>query len=79
MTKLVVQGYTNMFLQGNVQRNFCKSEVSECYTNRIECGDFFSSTVRGVSITLVVDDLARILDFHWGLGSLCETRMDPYG
>lgn len=39
LTKLVAQGWTNLFLQGDVQRKFEKSEVYEFYTDRIECGE----------------------------------------
>lgn len=55
-----------MFLQGESHRKFGKSKVYEYYTNRIESGELFSSSVRGVAINLVVDDLARILDISLG-------------
>lgn len=38
----------------------------EFYTNGVERGDLFSSSVRGEPINLVADDLARILDIPLG-------------
>lgn len=62
LTKLDHQGLTNLFLQGNIQRMFEKYKVYEFYTNGIEYGYMFSSSVRGAAINLVVDDVGSNQD-----------------
>lgn len=66
LKKLATQGWTNSFLQGDVQSKFGKIEEYEFYTNGIEYSDLFSSSVTGVDINLTIDDLARILDILLG-------------
>lgn len=69
LAKLEVQGWSHLFLQGDSQRKFEKFEVYEFYTNGSKSGDYFSTTMRGVSIHLVKGEISIILDIPmvgWG-------------
>lgn len=66
LKKLTVQGWTNLLLQGDVQRIFVNSKVYKFYTNGIERDDVFSLSMRGVAINFATDDLARSLDVPLG-------------
>lgn len=63
LAKLEIQGWTNMFLQVNFQRNFGRPGVTEFYANGVENGSFFSTSV---SIYLVAEDISRILNIPVG-------------
>lgn len=78
LTKLEVQWWSHLFLQGDIQRKFEKSEVYEFYTNGTERKDLFSITVRGVSIHLVAKDVARILHVLTGGWGHYEIWMAPF-
>lgn len=45
LVKLEVQGWNALFLQGDVQRKLGRPEVLEFYTNGVEKGLLFSSSV----------------------------------
>lgn len=62
LAKLEVQGRSKLFLQGDVQRQFVKPEMTEVYGMGIAQGPLFSTKVRGVSIYLVDEDIARIME-----------------
>lgn len=66
LAKLNAQEWSNLFLQGDFQWKFIKTEVYEFYTNGIKCGELFFTTVRGVPINLVAEDLTRILNISIG-------------
>ncbi|KAM3201326.1 hypothetical protein P3L10_033689 [Capsicum annuum] len=64
--KLEFQGWSLLFLQGDIQRKFGKPKVYEFYTNRMGIGEFFSTTMRKVTVNLYIDDIARILHIPSG-------------
>lgn len=66
LTKLDVQGWSHLLLQGDSQYILRRPKVYELYTNGSMNGDTFATIVRGVSITLMDEDIARILNNSLG-------------
>ncbi|KAG5571289.1 hypothetical protein H5410_061055 [Solanum commersonii] len=70
LTKLEVQGWSALFLQGDTKRKMAKKEVTEFYINGKSDELSFTSTIRGTPIYLVPIDVAQILgipSIGWGL------------
>ncbi|KAM3283098.1 hypothetical protein P3S67_026743 [Capsicum chacoense] len=78
LTKLEAQEWSHLFLQGDLQRKFEKTEVYEFYTNGVAIGEMFSTTFRGVTINIVAADIARILNIPMrGLGHYIKVTWPP--
>lgn len=59
--KLEFQGWSHLFLQGDLQRRFSKPVVYEFNTNGVGIGEILSTTVRKVTMNLYVADITKIL------------------
>lgn len=66
MRKLEFQGWSLLFLQGDIQRKFGKPKVYEFYTNGMDIGELFSTTMRKVTMNLYIADISRILHISYG-------------
>lgn len=66
LTKLNAQGWNSLFLQGEPQQKFRKMRCISFTQTGLNVVNFFLSTVRRVSINLVADDLAKILNIRMG-------------
>ncbi|KAM3338720.1 hypothetical protein P3S68_030806 [Capsicum galapagoense] len=64
--KLIAQGWSYLFLQGDHQRRFGKNKVYEFYTNGIAIREIISTKVHGKTINLYPTDLGRILSIPTG-------------
>ncbi|KAH0765471.1 hypothetical protein KY290_001432 [Solanum tuberosum] len=81
LSKTGPQGWSALFLQGDIQRKMAKREVTEFYINRKSDGLSFTSTVRSTLIQLVPADVARILEIPFA-GVLNQDKNGhafPYG
>lgn len=66
LIKLELQGWSNLFLQGNDQQKYGIPEVVEFYTNGKDLGSLFSTSVRGVPLVLSAEDISCILEVPSG-------------
>ncbi|KAH0725608.1 hypothetical protein KY284_001473 [Solanum tuberosum] len=62
LSKIESQGWSTLYLQGDIQRKMAKREVTELYINGKSDGLSFTSIVRNTLIHLVPADVARILE-----------------
>lgn len=58
LRKIESKGWSTLFLQGETQREFGRPKVYEFYTNATAKGHLFTTSLSGVSIHLVVRDVA---------------------
>lgn len=61
LTKIAIQEWFDLLLQGTSQRKLAKKEVTEFYINGKFGGTEFTSTIFGIQIKLTRADVVRIL------------------
>ncbi|KAF3671947.1 hypothetical protein FXO37_07755 [Capsicum annuum] len=66
LSKIKFQGWPLLFIQGETQHKFGRPEVYEFYTNSIAKGNLLTTSMCGVFIHLLAEDIAHIIDIPLG-------------